>query len=935
MTLSPTSGSSDERTDVRTESVLATPHLWDEAGIDRSLQEALHELLRREKETLRSREQIQLITDALPFLVAYVDAERRYAFVNATYEHWLGQPRSELMGRTLEACLGEQAFAIIRPHVERALAGHPVMYETELSYPDGRVRSIEATYIPQFADDGAVLGFVSLVADITERTSFERYRAAAASRNARLLSITTAIANAVGTQEVFEAVVDQVAATMNASSAGLWLLQGEGKTARLQRALGYEEPVRAALETLPLEEAPAMPVLDCMRLGRPVWLPSQDELFASYPHLRGTATAGRTYRIACLPLIAQGQTLGALGLTIEGRGEQTEDEKSFLVLVARYASQALQRSRILEDERESRARADAAAHRMRLISQASRAFGEAQLDFPERLHDVLAELGAALGSCVFMWLVEEDGWLHLAGVHHPEREAEILFRELASRVPLHPGEGVLADVFTKGVSVLLPSVGPEDLAARAVPAYRDALRRFPLHALMAAPLRVRGEVIGFVTAARAGAGETYSEEDLTLFEELAARGASALDTSRLYQGNVEARKRAEQLYRFAQVVTSADRIEQVLEAAMDVIESTLGARRTAVLTYGDEATMRFRAWRHLSDTYRAAVEGHSPWPRDATAPEAVLIGDVDSDERAERFRPALRAEGIRAVGFIPLVTRGRLLGKFMIYYDGPHVWAPQQVETAGAIANHLASVIDRFRATTKLEDTIRQNELFAAVLAHDLRNPLNAIMMAAQAMLMLGEGEVAREDARMKPLSRIVTSGRRMKRMIELLLDFTRARSGGGIQIERRPANMLELCEQAISELELANPAWRIRCELHGDPSGCWDPDRMLQVISNLVANAGQHGRSGSEIAVQIDGTQAPFVSVTVHNDGVIPESVLPHLFDPFLGSTRRRGAAGGLGLGLFIVNELVIAHGGSVVVASSEQAGTAFTARLERGLVG
>jgi PAS domain S-box-containing protein len=303
---------------------------------------------RREAEEAlrRSREQLQLITDALPFLVAYVDAEQKYAFVNAAYEEWLGRPRDELCGRRLEAALGAEAFATIRPRVEQALAGHSVKYETELLYPDGRRRSIEATYIPQFSERGEVLGFVSLVADITERAGFERYRATAATRNERLLSITTAIANAVGTTEVFEAVLDQVAATMNASSAGLWLAQDEGRTARLERSLGYEDSVRDALAVLPLEGAPPMPILDCMRLGRPVWLPSQEALFASYPHLRGTATEGRSYRIACLPLLAQGHMLGALGLTIEGRDEQTEDEKSFLVIVARYASQALQRSRI-------------------------------------------------------------------------------------------------------------------------------------------------------------------------------------------------------------------------------------------------------------------------------------------------------------------------------------------------------------------------------------------------------------------------------------------------------------------------------------------------------------------------------------------------------------------------------------------------------------
>ena len=95
------------------------------------------------------------------------------------------------------------------------------------------------------------------------------------------------------------------------------------------------------------------------------------------------------------------------------------------------------------------------------------------------------------------------------------------------------------------------------------------------------------------------------------------------------------------------------------------------------------------------------------------------------------YVPLFRSEGIGALAFVPLVSRGRLLGKFMIYYDEPHVFAPAEVETALSIANHLASVIARFSAISALEETIRGNELFAGVLAHDLRNPLGAITTAA------------------------------------------------------------------------------------------------------------------------------------------------------------------------------------------------------------
>ena len=202
-------------------------------------------------------------------------------------------------------------------------------------------------------------------------------------------------------------------------------------------------------------------------------------------------------------------------------------------------------------------------------------------------------------------------------------------------------------------------------------------------------------------------------------------------------------------------------------------------------------------------------------------------------------------------------------------------------------------------------------------------------MTAAQLVLM--RQEASGSDSTAKPLSRILTSGQRAVRMIDQLLDVTRARVGGGLQVDAREANLSDLCDQAIGELEMAYPSWKIRRDIVGDPQGRWDGDRLLQVISNLVSNAGQHGVADSPILVKVDGQHANAVTLQVRNLGVIPESVLPGLFDPFRGTRQRRDASRGLGLGLFIVHEIVRAHGGTVEVTSSPPEGTTFTVRLPR----
>jgi signal transduction histidine kinase len=346
-----------------------------------------------------------------------------------------------------------------------------------------------------------------------------------------------------------------------------------------------------------------------------------------------------------------------------------------------------------------------------------------------------------------------------------------------------------------------------------------------------------------------------------------------------------------------------------------------------------EGVMRFRAWRRLSEKYRRAVEGHSPWSRHAVAPEPVLVPDVDADPAMEAFLPLFREEGIGSLAFIPLVSRGRLLGKFMIYYRDAHEYSATEIELATAIASHLASVTARFAAIAKLEETIRYNDLFAGVLAHDLRNPLAAIMTAAQVALMRQKG--SQGDTITKPISRIIACGQRMMRMIDQLLDVTRVRAGGGIHVEPSNTNLGALCAQAIGEVELAFPHWTVQPEAVGELDGRWDPDRLLQIVSNLVSNAGQHGRPEGIVAVRLDGRDPDHVVLEVHNGGSIPASIMPSLFDPFRGTRSARDTSRGLGLGLFIVKEITEAHGGTVEVASSAGAGTTFVVRLPRRAAG
>ncbi len=232
---------------------------------------------------------------------------------------------------------------------------------------------------------------------------------------------------------------------------------------------------------------------------------------------------------------------------------------------------------------------------------------------------------------------------------------------------------------------------------------------------------------------------------------------------------------------------------------------------------------------------------------------------------------------------------------------------------------------ERERLVDQLRQTVRINEMFAAILGHDLRNPLGAILTGAQLLLRRTDDEKIQ-----RPIERIVASGQRMGRMIDQLLDVTRARTGEGIVIERRTLALAPICKQIIDELVDANPERTIQLDVVGDTRGSWDTDRLAQVISNLAGNACQHGVSGDPIVVQLDGSDPTTVTLRVTNRGEIPDDVLPVLFDPFRGVQRQRSHANGLGLGLFITKQIVLAHGGTIDVESAD-GHTRFVARLPR----
>jgi signal transduction histidine kinase len=238
-----------------------------------------------------------------------------------------------------------------------------------------------------------------------------------------------------------------------------------------------------------------------------------------------------------------------------------------------------------------------------------------------------------------------------------------------------------------------------------------------------------------------------------------------------------------------------------------------------------------------------------------------------------------------------------------------------------AIDEAMTESMDRFAVQTDLF-----RDQFIGVLSHDLRTPLGAITAGA-ALLAVPEDNPQR---RSRVVARIMSSAQRMERMIGDLLDLTRTRLGGSIPLKRRPADLEHVCEEAIMEIRTGQPDAVLRWQGSGDLRGEWDADRLTQVVSNLVANAIQHG-GGTPITFTAQ-EDCDSVTLAIHNGGPpIPADVLPLIFEP-LARGHGDGTGGRIGLGLFIARAIVSAHGGNIHVTSSSDAGTTFTVALPKG---
>ncbi|MFK7605335.1 MULTISPECIES: HAMP domain-containing sensor histidine kinase [unclassified Pseudomonas] len=229
------------------------------------------------------------------------------------------------------------------------------------------------------------------------------------------------------------------------------------------------------------------------------------------------------------------------------------------------------------------------------------------------------------------------------------------------------------------------------------------------------------------------------------------------------------------------------------------------------------------------------------------------------------------------------------------------------------------------------EQVNRSRDIFLAILGHDLRAPLQAVSMSTEML----ERKATLDTPAQAYVLAIKNGTRHMGSMVSDLLEFVRSRLGSRMPIETVSMDLAHACQTALEEATAGQPHCAVTLHVEGDVVGQWDPRRMGQLLQNLIGNALQHGARKGEVRLSLNAT-AQDVTLRVHNVGLpIAQDAMATLFDPLVRSPSedidQPGTSTSLGLGLFIIKEVVDAHGGKIDVTSTAGDGTTFTVVLPK----
>lgn len=286
--------------------------------------------------------------------------------------------------------------------------------------------------------------------------------------------------------------------------------------------------------------------------------------------------------------------------------------------------------------------------------------------------------------------------------------------------------------------------------------------------------------------------------------------------------------------------------------------------------------------------------------------------------------------GVRSAMVVPLNARGRMLGAISFVTAGSgRRYRANDLRLAEDLARRAALALDNALLYREAQQALQARDAFLSVAAHELKTPATLILAHAELLQRRAEREGTSSERDLRSLRMLGSQTHRLDRLIQAVLDVSRLQ-GGSLVLDRRSLDLVELARHVVEEFTVMVSDHQLLFVAPSDPQIVeGDSLRLEQVLQNLVQNAIKYSPTGSTIRVQVERRDAE-VALTIRDQGIgVPEAIIPELFRPFYRAKNVDPGIAGLGIGLYVVKELVTLHGGSIQVESSEGQGSTFTVLL------
>ena len=718
----------------------------------------------------------------------------------------------------------------------------------------------------------------------------------AAKRTTQLQTVAAAMGRALTRDEVAAHLVQQTVAAVGAETALVVARSEDGVNLELLGSFGYEPAIVAGWKRFPIDSG--VPIGDAVLTGLPVWLGSPAEMEAAYPIFRGQGSVRIHQALGSIPLLSEGRSIGAIGLAFREPQQWDDQDQALVFAIAQLCAQALERARLYDAERQARIDAEQEIVRRR-SAEAALVQSEQQLRL---LTDALPVL--------------------IAYVDHDQRyrfnnktyEAWFGLRR-EDLVGKHMSEVVSSDTYETLRPYIERVLRGEQLSFEGALPINDGSVR-PIQVTYVPHISPTGKVLGYYALASDISARKRVEMAQRFLTEATSLLASSLDyeTTLAHVGQLAVPRIADWCSinlldeQGAFVRVAGVHVDPHKQALLDELRE----REPPSLNNDDMVTQSLRTAEPL--LIREFTEA---------AYRAVAKNEAQYD--------VYREVGFQSAMILPLQSSERVLGLLILMIsESGRRYSDDDLELAQNIANRAAVAIENARLFRQVQETVRIRDEFLSIAAHELKTPITSLSGYAQLLQARFVVDYTLKERDLRAIQVINGQVERLTKLIGAMLDVTRIESGH-FALDLHPVNLSDLAVAAADELAPMLAAHSIDCAaVEPGIMIVGDEQRLEQAILNLLQNAIKYSPEGGQITVSLRRDNN-WVVLAVTDQGIgIPTGARDSLFQLFYRASNVVGSSiSGVGLGLYVVHEIVSRHNGTVDVVSEEGRGSTFTVRL------